>query len=290
MVEDTAVAVSGLPGQGALGLYEDAHVGPLRNIVEFCHASGVAIGIQISHSGRKAFTPERGHDTTPIVAPSAIPFSDGWPIPRELDDEGIDSVVAAFASATRRALAAGFDVVEVHAAFGHLLHQFLSPLTNQRSDAYGGTPENRARLTLRVVRSVRDAWADDRPIFIRISATDLEPGGLGTADMVPLVGMFVRSGADMVDVSAGGLTATRAEPHPRSLPEMAGEIRRQASVPTIAGGVTSASAAEALLQCDSADLIAVGRMLMRNPYWTFEAARELGDNVAWPSQYAAGTV
>jgi 2,4-dienoyl-CoA reductase-like NADH-dependent reductase (Old Yellow Enzyme family) len=217
-----------------------------------------------------------------------MPFGEGWVVPRELGEAELDGLVDAFVAATQRALAAGFDVVEMHAAHGYLLHEFLSPLTNRRGDAYGGSVDNRARLPLRVLTAMREAWPENRPLFVRISAADLEPGGLETADMVPLAQTFVRHGGDMVDVSAGGLTSNPVGAHTADQPRMAAQIRREGQVPTIAvGNVTSAATAEALLREDAGDLIAVGRMLLRNPYWTLEAARELGADVPWPMQYAA---
>src|SRR5262245_22377871 len=214
IVEATAVTADGRITHGDLGIWSEEHVAPLARIARFVHSQGAVAGIQLAHAGRKAscdvpwkggsgLTPEAGG--WPVIGPSAIPFDEGNPVPTALDEAGIDGVVAAFEAATERALAGGFRIIEVHAAHGYLLHEFLSPLSNRRADAYGGSPENRMRLTLRVAAVVRKQVPVELPVFVRISATDWADGGWDADPSVVLSGRLKELGIDLIDVSSGGL-------------------------------------------------------------------------------------
>ncbi len=282
VVEATAVERRGRISDGDLGLWEDSQVEPLARIVDFVHGQGAAIGIQLAHAGRKS---EATADWP--VAPSAIPFSPRYRTPKALDEGGIRDVVAAFRAAAGRALAAGFDVVEIHAAHGYLLNEFLSPLANRREDAYGGTPENRARFLYEVVAAVREVWPAERPLFVRISASDWHPEGLDVEDYLPVARRLKELGVDLIDCSSGGVVPdARVRLGPGYQVPFAERIRRGAQVATAAVGlITTAAQAEEILHNGRADLIYLGRELLRQPYWPLLAARELGVDVPWPKQY-----
>ena len=288
LVEATAVESRGRISEADLGLYDDGQIEPLARIVDFCHARGVPVGIQLAHAGRKAWSPRKGIGPEPAVAPSALPFAPGWPTPRELAAEELPGIVEAFARAARRALQAGFDLVEIHAAHGYLLHQFLSPLSNHRQDAYGGDLAGRMRLLLEVVEAVRAAWPEDRPLFVRLSAVDWAPGGLTLEDTVAVARALKERGVDLVDCSSGGVVIP-----PEPIPEgpgyqtgFAAEVRRQVGIPTGAvGRITDPAQADAVIRTGQADVVLLARQLLREPYWPLRAARELGVDVPWPRQY-----
>jgi len=268
MVEDCAVRSDGRLSNGALGLYADSQVEPLRRVVEFCREAGSVVGIQLGHAARKAFGKAKGFGPHPLVAPSPIPFESDWAVPIELDDAGIDALVEAFGEAAHRAVQAGFDIVEVHGAHGYLLHEFMSPLTNQRNDAYGGSWENRVRLTLRVVERVREVVPDRMLVFFRLSADDLEEGGLTVEDSIALTSLLKERGVDVIDVSAGGLKAAPVGSHTPNQPALAKRLREATGMPTIGvGGVTDAVKGNALLADGTCDIVAVGRALLEDPYW-----------------------
>ena len=298
LTEATAVQAVGRISPEDTGLWDDAHVESWRGIVDFIHAHGAVAGVQLAHAGRKGstyapFAPQRGGVAdadggwTP-VAPSPVPFHETYRTPAELDGEGIARVVADFAAAATRALAAGFRVVEVHAAHGYLLHEFLSPLSNHRTDAYGGSPENRTRLVREVTAAVREAVGEDVPVFVRISATDWVEGGWTAEDSVELARDLAALGADVVDVSTGGNTPTADIPTgPGYQVPFAETVRRKADVPTGAVGmITDARQAEQVLADGSADLVLLGREFLRDPYWPLHAAQQLGVQVSPPRQYA----
>ncbi|BDG02631.1 NADH:flavin oxidoreductase/NADH oxidase [Anaeromyxobacter oryzae] len=295
LAEATAVEPRGRISAADLGLWEDGQIEPLARIVRFVEAQGAAAGVQLAHAGRKAsvhapwegggpLAPREGAWTT--VAPSAVAF-DGLPPPTALDDAGIRGVVDAFAAATRRARAAGFRVVEVHAAHGYLLHQFLSPLSNQRSDAYGGGLENRMRLVREVVSAVRAEWPESLPVLVRISATDWVEGGWTIEESVELARTLHPLGVDLVDVSSGGLVATARMPvGPGYQTGFAERIRREAGIATGAVGmILSPEQADHVIRTGQADLVLLARELLRDPYFALRAAKALGHDVPWPNQY-----
>jgi len=296
ILEASAVVPEGRISSGDLGIWKDEHIPALERIVQFLHAQGARAGIQLAHAGRKGsmsvpFSGERLLSAaeggwTP-VAPSAVAFSPAYAVPRALDQAGIAAVVHGFALAARRALKAGFDLVEIHAAHGYLLHQFLSPLANQRTDAYGGSFQNRVRLTLEVVDAVRAEWPAHLPIFVRISATDWADGGWTLDESVQLARLLREHGVDLVDVSSGGMIPNAKIPvGPGFQVELGARIHREAGIPTAAVGlITGIDQAEAILAKGDADLVFLGRELLRDPYWPLHAAAELGEPASWPEQY-----
>jgi 2,4-dienoyl-CoA reductase-like NADH-dependent reductase (Old Yellow Enzyme family) len=296
VLESTAVLPEGRISPRDLGLWDDRHVETLARIVAFMRAQGAAAGIQLGHAGRKASTrpPWEGRGAVPpaeggwpVVAPSAVAFSDSYPSPTALDAAGIRRVVDGFAGAARRALAAGFQTVEIHAAHGYLLHQFLSPLSNRRDDAYGGPFANRARLTLEVVDAVRREWPDDLPLLVRLSATDWAEGGWDEDETVALARLLGARGVDLVDCSSGGLVPwARVPTGPGYQVRFAERVRREAGLATGAVGlITTPEQADAVVREGRADLVFLARELLRDPHWPLRAARALGVAVRWPVQY-----
>jgi 2,4-dienoyl-CoA reductase-like NADH-dependent reductase (Old Yellow Enzyme family) len=293
--EATAVVPEGRISPQDLGLWKDAHVETLARIVRFVRAHGAAAGIQLAHAGRKGSTarpweggravaPERGGWTP--VAPSALAFGEGYPLPAALDEPGIAAVVEGFAAAARRALEAGFDVVEVHGAHGYLLHEFLSPLSNRREDRFGGSFENRVRLPLEVVRAVRRVWPEQKPLFLRVSATDWVEGGWTPEETVELARLVAREGVDAVDVSSGGLAPNATIPAgPGYQADFARRVR-EAGVPAAAVGlITSPQQADHVVRSGQADLVLLARAMLRDPNWPIAAARALGRDAPIPPQY-----
>jgi len=296
MTEAAAVTPEGRISPEDLGIWQDAHVGPLERIVRMMHAQGIPCGIQIAHSGRKGSTrrPWSGQGAIPaeaggwaVVGPTAEPFADNYPAPRALTSGEIAETVRAFADAARRARAAGFDVVEVHAAHGYLLHEFLSPLSNTRTDEYGGSFANRSRITLETVDAVRAVWPADLPVFVRISATDWTPGGWDIDESVELARTLAAHGVDLVDCSSGGNVATARVPlGPGYQVPFAERIRKEAGVPTGAVGlITTPAQADEIIRTGRADCVFLARELLRDPYWPLHAAKALGHDVPWPSPY-----
>ena len=295
------VEASGVSPEGRItawdsGIWSEAHADAFRRVVDFIHAHGSVAGIQLAHAGRKASTdkPWRGgraiesgpHAWTPL-APSAIPFRDGDPVPHALTRGGIDEIVAQFVRATRLALRAGFRVVEIHAAHGYLLHEFLSPLCNARDDHYGGSLENRMRLTLRVAEAVREAWPAELPLFVRVSATDWAEGGWDLAQSIALANELRARGVDLIDCSSGGAVAhAKIELGPGYQVPFARAIRAEAKIPTGAVGlITEARQAESIVREGAADAVLLARQLLRDPYVPLHWAAELGVDVEWPVQY-----
>ncbi len=297
ITEAAAVAPEGRISGADLGLWNGAQAEALARINAFVASQGAVPGVQLAHAGRKAGSgaPWLGGGVPPAswtgVAPSPLPFDTDWPVPRALDAEGLRGVAAAFRDAAGRALDAGFRVVEVHAAHGYLLHQFLSPLTNRREDAYGGSLEGRSRLLREVVAAVRTVWPERLPLFVRLSCTDWVEGGWDPEASVELARWLKPLGVDLVDCSSGGLVPRAAIPAgPGYQVPFAARIRREAGLPTGAVGlITGAAQAEAILEAGEADLVLLGRELLRNPRWPLAAARELGAVVPWPAQYARGS-
>ncbi|MBI1378410.1 MAG: oxidoreductase [Frankiales bacterium] len=295
LTEATAVTPEGRISPDDLGLWSDAHAEALRPAVEFVHGQGVALGVQLAHAGRKASTyaPWRGRGSVPAdeggwdtLAPSAVAFG-SYAVPRAMTRDDLDTVREAFVAATGRALALGLDVVEIHAAHGYLLHEFLSPLSNLREDEYGGSLENRMRFPLEVVAAVRDAWPQDRPLLLRVSATDWVPGGWDVESTVELARRAAALGVDLVDVSSGGLHADQQVVlGPGYQVPFAARVRAEAGVPVSAVGlITEPAQAEAVLAEGSADAVMLARAVLRDPHWPLRAAHELGVPLAWPDQY-----
>lgn len=297
VVEATAVEPRGRISPEDLGLWSDAHAAPLARIAAFVRAQGAVPGIQLAHAGRKASTyrPWSGHGAVPVdqggwrdvIAPSAIPFSDDYSRPREMTAADLVAVREAFVAATRRAANAGFQFLELHAAHGYLLHSFLSPLANQRADQYGGSLENRLRFVLEVTDAVRAAWPDELPLAVRISGTDWVAGGWTIDDSVILARELRARGVDLVDVSSGGLSPAQRIPlGPGYQVPLAARVRQEAGIPTIAVGlITDPHQAEAILATGQADLVALAREFLRDPYWPLHAASALGVDLPWPAQY-----
>lgn len=297
LTEATAVLPEGRISPQDLGIWEDGHIELLTKIVAFIHEQGSIAGMQLAHAGRKASTsrPWEGHNAVPeseggwkkVVAPSALPFSDTYPMPQALTLEGIQEVVAGFAAAARRACQAGFRVIEIHAAHGYLIHEFLSPLSNTREDEYGGSFENRTRLCREVVAAVRSAWPEELPLFLRISATDWIEGGWSIDDSVKLAHELKQMGVDLIDCSSGGSVPHAKIPvGPGYQTAFAERIRREAGIMTGAVGmITSPVQAEHIIRTGQADAVIIAREFLRNPYWPLQAARELEQPIAWPVQY-----
>jgi len=297
IAEATAVTADGRISPGDLGIWSDEHVESLARCVRLIEANGAAAGIQLSHAGRKASTAAPWHGGhavgteeggwSPVWAPSAVAFGSRSPVPRALDMAGIRAVVQAFADGARRAREAGFRVVELHAAHGYLLHQFLSPLSNQRADEYGGSFENRIRIVLETVDAVRGAWPDSLPLLVRISATDWLDGGWDLEQSVELARVLKERGVDLVDCSSGGLAPGAKIPvGPGYQAHFAAEIRRRTGMATAAVGlITDPAQADALIRGGDADLVLLARAMLRDPYWALHAARALGAESQWPVQY-----
>jgi 2,4-dienoyl-CoA reductase-like NADH-dependent reductase (Old Yellow Enzyme family) len=296
MAEASAVSPEGRISAGDTGIWNDAQVEAWAKIAAFVAEQGAVPGIQLAHAGRKASTDAPWRGGGPVaegaggwrpVAPSAVPFGPGYPVPRELTDEEIEKVVGAFRDAARRAEQAGFQLVEIHMAHGYLLHQFLSPLTNRRKDAYGGSLENRMRLPIAVARAVRDAFPVERPVFARISATDWVEGGWDLEQSVALARALGESGVDLVDCSSGGTLPDAKVPlGPGYQVPFAATIRERTGIATGAVGlITDPAQAEAIVSEGKADLVFFARQMLRDPYFPLRAARALGVDVGWPVQY-----
>ncbi len=296
LTEAAAVSPEGRITPDDLGIWKDEHIDFLRRITAFIAAQGTVPGIQLAHAGRKAstYTSWKGHGAVAAadggwqpVAPSALPFADDYPTPGALDAAGIQKVVADFRAATVRALAAGFQVIEIHAAHGYLLHEFLSPLSNRRTDEYGGSFENRIRLTVDVARAVREVLPAELPLLVRISATDWTEGGWTVEESVRLAQVLNNEGVDLIDASTGGNVPDAKIPvAPGYQVQFAERIRRESGVPTGAVGlITSPAQAEKIVAQGQADLVLLAREELRNPYFPLHAAHALGADVAWPVQY-----
>lgn len=295
--EAAAVSSEGRITPDDLGIWSDDHVAGLERITRFIRQNGSVAGIQLAHAGRKAShqSPWKGgaaidpgeSNAWQTVAPSAVPFTEGEPLPVALTADGIEKILADFETATRRALAAGFQVVEIHAAHGYLLHEFLSPLSNRRTDTYGGSFENRIRLLLEVVARVQTVWPTDLPVFVRISATDWTEGGWTADDSVALSAMLKAKGVDVMDCSTGGNVPNAKIPTaPGYQVPFAERIKRETGMMTGAVGlITTAEQAETILADGQADLVLLARELLRDPYFPLHAAHELGEDIPWPVQY-----
>lgn len=297
MVEATAVTPDGRISPGDLGIWGEQHIEPLARIARFIHSQGAVAGIQLAHAGRKASceppwkggarlkTPAAGGWT--VVAPSPVPFDEGDPVPTPLDEAGIEGILAAFEAAAGRALAAGFRVIEIHAAHGYLLHEFLSPLSNRRTDRYGGSLENRMRLLLLVAERLRRQVPAELPLFVRISATDWADGGWDVAQSVVLAKHLKDLGVDLIDVSSGGLVPKVRIPVGKGYQVPAAQkIRDEVGIMTGAVGlITESRHADEIVTGGDADLVFIGRELLREPYWALKAQHELDEEPSWPTPY-----
>jgi 2,4-dienoyl-CoA reductase-like NADH-dependent reductase (Old Yellow Enzyme family) len=295
IAEATAVAPEGRITPGDLGLWNDSHIDGLRRIVNFVNSQGAVAGIQIGHAGRKASCAvpweggkqlNEGNGGWRTVAPGNLPFNPGERAPLALSTVGIQNIISGFATAAGRARTAGFSAIEIHSAHGYLLHEFLSPLSNNRTDEYGGSFENRIRLLSQVTDAVRKEWPAGNPLFVRISATDWMEGGWTLEESVKLACILKDMGVDLVDCSSGGNV------HDAKIPVAPGfqvpfsdAIRKTGIMTGAVGFITTSSQAESILQEEKADLVLMARELLRNPYFALNAAGELGEDVTWPVQY-----
>jgi 2,4-dienoyl-CoA reductase-like NADH-dependent reductase (Old Yellow Enzyme family) len=297
LTEATAVLPEGRISPQDLGIWADEHIEMLGRIISFIHEQGSVAGMQLAHAGRKAST-HRPWETPgaiseaeggwkKVVAPSAVAFADTYPMPQALTTEGIQEVVSAFAAAARRACQAGFRVLEIHAAHGYLIHEFLSPLSNKRADNYGGSFENRTRLCREIVAAVRSTWPKELPLFVRISSTDWIEGAWDVDDSVKLARQLKPMGVDLIDCSSGGNVPHAKIPvGPGYQVAFAERIRREAQIRTGAVGmITSPVQAEHIIRTEQADAVIMAREFLRDPYWPLRAARELDEPIAWPVQY-----
>jgi 2,4-dienoyl-CoA reductase-like NADH-dependent reductase (Old Yellow Enzyme family) len=294
--EATAVSPEGRITPGDLGLYDDQHMEKLRAITTFVQAHGSIAGIQLAHSGRKgscAMPWEGGYQLRKeaegwqTVAPSAVPFNPEDSAPQELDEAGISKVISDFREAAYRAYQCGYEVVEIHAAHGYLIHEFLSPLSNQRTDRYGGSFENRILLLTEIVQAVQSVWPQRLPLFVRISATDWVEGGWHIEEAARLSTVLKEAGVDLIDCSSGGLVPYARIPFvPGYQVAFSERIRRESGILTGAVGlITEVSQAEEILSKEQADLILIARASLREPYFALNAARALGEDIEWPLQY-----
>ena len=297
MVEATAVTAEGRISPGDLGIWKDEHIEPLARIAKFVHSQGAVAGIQLAHAGRKAScdlawkggaslkSSEQGG--WPVVGPSPVPFDEADPVSIPLDEAGLDGIVDAFEAGARRALKAGFKVLEIHAAHGYLLHEFLSPISNHRNDRYGGSLENRMRLLLQVAERLRRLMPEEVPLFVRISATDWVQGGWDIEQSVELAKRLKAIGIDLIDVSSGGTV-----PHAR-IPVAKGyqvpfarRIREEVDIRTGAVGlIIEPHHADEIITGGDANLVFIAREMLREPYWAVKAQQALGEEPAWPIQY-----
>ena len=294
--EATAVSPEGRITPGDLGLWNDAHIEKMEAITHFIHGQGAIAGIQLAHAGRKGgcALPWNGGKQLRIseggwetVSASALPFSPDDVAPVALDLKGISRLIDDFKMGAVRALEAGYKVIEIHAAHGYLIHQFLSPLSNCRSDNYGGSFENRIRFLLDIVKEIKLVWPEDLPLFVRISATDYVDGGWNPEEATALSAILKTQGVDLIDCSSGGLVHYAKVPFgPGYQVPFAAKIRKETGILTGAVGlITSAAQAETILEKEEADLILIARESLREPYFAFKAASDLGDDITWPLQY-----
>ncbi|WP_231491063.1 NADPH dehydrogenase NamA [Pedobacter sp. Leaf170] len=294
--EATAVVPEGRITHADLGIWKDEQLDKLKQIVSFIHENGAIAGIQLAHAGRKASCElpwnggeqiAEGENSWQTVAPSPVPFKSGQKAPHELSIEEIQEIVSAFRAAAKRAVEAGYKVVEVHAAHGYLLHQFFSPISNKRNDIYGGSFENRIRFVIDVVEAVQSVWPQELPLFVRISATDWTEGGWNENDSLQLAAVLKDKGVDLIDTSSGGNVPDAFIPAgPNYQVPFADKIRNEIGIYTGAVGViVDANQAEDILQQGKADLIFIARESLRDAYFPTHAAQTLGDNIEWPNQY-----
>ena len=295
--EATAVTPEGRISPQDLGIWKDEHIEPLARITHFLHQQGAVPGMQLAHAGRKGSTyrpwSEKQGEVAiadggwQVVGPSPLRFDHNYPEPRELTAAEVSAIPRAFAFAAKRALAAGFRCIELHSAHGYLLHQFFSPLSNHRTDEYGGSFDNRTRLAREVVEAVREVWPDHLPLFVRISATDWAEGGWTVEESVELARKLGAMGVDLIDVSSGGLTpAQKIVTGPGYQTGFSERIMRESGVKTGAVGmITDPVQADHIIRTGQAEVVLLAREMLRDPYFPLRAAHELGHSISWPAQY-----
>jgi NADPH2 dehydrogenase len=283
IVEATAVTPQGRISSNDLGIWSDDHIEGLSKVTALVKEHGTAIGIQLAHAGRKAMIEGE------IIAPSAIAFNEKMKTPKEMTVEEIRETIEAFKTGAERAKKAGFDVIEIHGAHGYLINEFLSPLTNQRTDEYGGSQENRYRFLSEIINAVKSVW--DGPLFVRVSAHDYHEDGLTSEDYISMARWMKDQGVDLIDVSSGAVVEARIPIYPGYQVRFSEEIKHGADIPTGAVGlITAGRHAEEILQNERADLVFLARELLRDPYWARTAAKELGVKIAGPKQYERGWI
>ncbi len=283
IVEATGVAPNGRITDRDLGIWEDGQISGLKQIVQVCHDQGSKIAIQLGHAGRKSTV-----EGDIIIAPSAIPFDENSPVPHELTADEIAKVVQAFKDGAERAEKAGFDAIEIHAAHGYLISEFLSPISNKRTDIYGGSVSNRARLLKEILTEVHKVWPEEKPVIVRVSADDYLPGGMTPSQMAGIV-HEVGTLIDILHVSSGGVANASIKLYPGYQVEAASFLKANCNIPVIAVGlITHPDMAEEILNNDRADLIAIGRELLRNPYWVLNTAYANRIEDIYPEQYRRG--
>jgi NADPH2 dehydrogenase len=281
IVEATGIAPEGRISANDLGIWDDAHVAGLSRIVNAVHECGSKIGIQLNHGGRKCEA--KG---VSIEAPSPLPYQEGSATPREMTKEDIAATVEEFRVGADRALKAGFDLIQIHGAHGYLINEYLSPLTNLRTDEYGGEPENRARFLGEVIDAVRTIWPADKPLEVRITAEDYHEGGNHAEDLGRMINLVKGKGVDLINVSTGGMIPVVPNTYPGYQIPQAEMIKQLTGLPVTAGGLLSdVKDISSILASGKSDLVYLGRELLRNPYWPLYAAKELGEEIAWPKQY-----
>jgi len=295
--EATHVSAEGRISPKCAGLWNDAQETSIKRVVDFCHAYGVAaLGIQLAHAGRKASThppldggaplrPEEG--AWPTLAPSAVGFAPDWPVPQELDRAGMDKIKAEFVDAAKRCIRIGFDTIELHAGHGYLLNQFFSPLSNQRSDEYGGSVENRIKYPLEVFEAMRSVWPEDKPLGIRITAFDWVEGGTTVEDTIVFSKALEALGCDYIDITSGGVDhRQKITIGPGYQVGFAREVKKAVDIPVMAVGmITEAQQAEDIVARGDADFVMLARGMMDDPRWAWHAAAELGAKADYPPQY-----
>ncbi|MBU5676222.1 NADPH dehydrogenase NamA [Alkaliphilus sp. MSJ-5] len=281
ILEATAVEPRGRISANDLGIWKDEHINGLKRIVEECKKYGAKVGIQLAHAGRKCSVASEN-----IVAPSAIPFSEDYKTPIELTQDEIQNIIESFKMGARRSLEAGFDTIEIHGAHGYLINEFLSPLSNHRTDKYGGSLENRARFLKEILQSVREVWPKKLPIILRVSAEDYVTNGNHPEDLANIINLLKEYEVDIVNVSSGAVVPAEIKAYPGYQVPFAEVIKKETGLPTIAGGlITNPLMAEEILRNNRSDLVFLGRELLRNPYWPLHAAKEVRDDIKWPVQY-----
>ncbi|ABW17953.1 NADPH dehydrogenase NamA [Alkaliphilus oremlandii] len=284
ILEATAVEPRGRISANDLGIWKEEHVDGLKALVAECKKYGAQMGIQLAHAGRKCSI-----NSENIVAPSPVAFSHDYQTPRELTKKEIQTIVQSFKLGAQRSLEAGFDIIEIHGAHGYLINEFLSPLSNQRTDEYGGSLENRVRFLKEILEAVRTVWPKELPMILRVSAEDYVAEGNHPEDLAAMINLLKDYEVDIVNVSSGAVVPAPIKAYPGYQIPFSEIIKRETNLPTIGGGlVTTPLMAEEILQNNRADLIFLGRELLRNPYWALHAAKEVRDDVPWPVQYERG--
>ena len=279
--EATAVESRGRISANDLGIWDDSQIEGLKNIVDTCKKYGVKMGIQLAHAGRKC---EAKNER--IIAPSSIAFSDEYRVPNEITKQEINEVIQSFKEAAKRCVEIGYDVIEIHGAHGYLINEFLSPLTNKRTDEYGGSKENRARFLKEVLHAVREVWSSEKTLILRVSAEDYDEEGNHPEDLADLINLVKNEGVDLVDVSSGGVISVAPKAFHGYQIKFAEVIKEKTSLPVIAGGlIMEPHMAEEVLENRRADMVFLGRALLRNPYWPLNADYELSNIAIWPKQY-----